>query len=206
MLNRGKQLTLSDAIAPQLVGHDHPRHILQTLQQPREEALCSIGITPGLNQDVEHDTLLIDGAPKIVLNALDPDEDFVHMPFVSRLWPAATQAVGETRGEFLAPAAHRLVGHDDATLSQDQFDIPQAEAEHVVQPDSVADDLGGKAMAVVGGRVVASCHQSDPPPGRPPEQVTVTMPYRRLAEEEIFQAACNKLNTVAVRRRKWNLR
>ena len=72
------------------------------------------------------------------------------MPFVSRLWPAATQAVGETRGEFLAPAAHRLVGHDDATLSQDQFDIPQAEAEHVVQPDSVADDLGRKAMAVLG--------------------------------------------------------
>src|SRR5580658_4763752 len=110
MLNCGKQLTLSDAIAPQFVGHDHPRHILQTLQQPHEEALCRIGIPPGLNEDVEHNTILIDSAPKIVLNALDPDEDFVHVPLVPWLWPAATKAVGETRGEFLAPPSHRLVG------------------------------------------------------------------------------------------------
>ena len=33
MLDARKQLTLSDAIASQFVGHDHPRHILQTLQQ-----------------------------------------------------------------------------------------------------------------------------------------------------------------------------
>ena len=33
---------------------------------------------------------------------------------------------------------------------QEQLHIPQAEAEHVVQPDSVADDLGGESVAVVG--------------------------------------------------------
>ena len=47
------------------------------------------------------------------------------------------QAVGETGGELLAPAAHRLLGDDDTTLSQDQLNIPQAEAEHMVQLDSV---------------------------------------------------------------------
>ena len=59
MLNRGKQLTLSDAITPLRVGHDHPRHILQTLQQPGEDELCGIGITPGLNEDIEHNAVLI---------------------------------------------------------------------------------------------------------------------------------------------------
>ena len=39
VLDAGKQLTLSHAIAAQFVGHDHPRHILQALQQPFEEAL-----------------------------------------------------------------------------------------------------------------------------------------------------------------------
>jgi hypothetical protein len=34
-----------------------------------------------------------------------------------------------------------FVGYDDATLCHDQFDVAQAEAEDVIQSDSVADDL-----------------------------------------------------------------
>ena len=34
--------------------------------------------------------------------------------------------------------------------SPKQLDVPQAEATHMVQPDRMADDLGRKAMAVVG--------------------------------------------------------
>ena len=119
VLDAGKQLTLSDAIAAQLVGHDHPRHILQTLQQPLEEALRRLGIAAGLNQDIEHNAILINGAPEIMLHALYPDEDFVHMPLVARLRPAAAQAVSKTGGEFVAPAAHGLIGDDDTPLSQD---------------------------------------------------------------------------------------
>jgi hypothetical protein len=33
-------------------------------------------------------------------------------------------------------------------MPQNQLDIPRAGSEHVVQPASVADDLGGKAVAV----------------------------------------------------------
>ncbi|HUN40245.1 MAG TPA: hypothetical protein VMU81_08155 [Acetobacteraceae bacterium] len=131
MLDAGKQLTLSDTIAPQLVGHDHPRYIVQALQKPLEEALRGVGIAPGLNEDVEHDAILSDGTPEIVLHALDADEDIVHVPLVPRPGPA-TQAVGKTCGEFLAPASHRLVGNDNATLGQEQFNVPQAEAEYVV--------------------------------------------------------------------------
>jgi hypothetical protein len=132
VLDAGKQLTPSDAVAPQLVGHDHPRHGLQTLQKPPKEALRRVGIAPGLNENVEHDAILINGTPEIVLHALDPDEDFVHVPLVPWPWPASTQAGSETCSEFLAPAPHRLVGDDDASLSQQQLNITQAEAEHVV--------------------------------------------------------------------------
>ena len=52
-------------------------------------------------------------------------------------------------GGCVAPASYRLVGDDDATLSEDQLNIPQAQAEHVVQPDRMADNLGGEPMAVV---------------------------------------------------------
>ncbi len=42
-----------------------------------------------------------------------------------------------------------LIGDDNASLSQKQLNITQAEAEHMIQPDSMADDLGGEPMAVV---------------------------------------------------------
>jgi hypothetical protein len=123
MLDARQQPALSDAIAPQLVGDDHPRLIVQALQQPSEEAHCGTGVAPGLNQDIEHNAMLIDGAPKVVLHALDPDEDFIQVPLVAWLRPPASQPIRETRGEFLAPAAHRLVGDQDATLSEDQLNI-----------------------------------------------------------------------------------
>jgi hypothetical protein len=56
----------------------------------------------------------------------------LHVPFISHLWPAAAHAVGETRSEFLAPASHRLVGDDNAAFSQEQLNIPQAEAADVI--------------------------------------------------------------------------
>jgi hypothetical protein len=146
MLDAREQLSLSDTIAPQLIGHDHPRFILQTLQQPIEEALRRLGIAPGLNKDVEHNSMLIDGPPEIMLDALDTDEDLIHVPLVAGSWPTPAQSVGKTRCKFLAPAPHRLVGDEDTAFRQDQLDIPETEAEHVVQPDGVADDLSCKRI------------------------------------------------------------
>jgi hypothetical protein len=148
MLDARKQLTLSDTVAAQFVGHDHPRHVLKTFQQSLEEPFRSGPITSGLNQDVEHNPMLIDRAPEIMLHPLDPDEHFIEVPLVSWPRPTAPQAIGEIRTEFLAPPSHRLVGDDNASFSQDQLHIAQAEAEYVVQPHGVADDLGRKPMAV----------------------------------------------------------
>src|ERR1700759_4643518 len=68
MLDARKRLSLSDTMALQLVGHDDARLIPQTLQRALEEALCGIGVTPWLNQDVEHNPILVDRAPERVLN------------------------------------------------------------------------------------------------------------------------------------------
>src|SRR3981081_231377 len=149
MFNLGKQPALGPAVASQLIGHDHARDILKALQQPSKEVLRGFGVSPWLNQDVEHNAVLIHGTPKIVLHTLDPDEHLVHVPLVSRPWSAASQAAREGLAKLLAPLTNRLIGDNNATFSQKQLNIPQAEAEHVIQPDCVADDLGGKAMAVV---------------------------------------------------------
>jgi hypothetical protein len=57
---------------------------------------------------------------------------------LAKVWP-----------KLLAPTPHRLIGDNDATLGQQELNISIAEAAHVVQPDRMADDLGGKAVAIV---------------------------------------------------------
>jgi len=59
-----------------------------------------------------------------MLNALDPDEYLVEVPLVTRPGTTAAQTISNACAEFLAPASHRLVGDDDAPLSQQQLNIP----------------------------------------------------------------------------------
>ena len=86
MFDAGKQSTLRNTIAPQFVGHDYPWHILQTIQQSLEEPLRSVGMAPRLNKDIQHNAILIDSSPEIMLHALDPDQHLVKMPHISGPW------------------------------------------------------------------------------------------------------------------------
>jgi len=85
-----------------------------------------------------------------MLLATDADEHLVHEPFVARPWPAPSQRGGEHPTEAQAPVTDALVADHDAACGQDQFDVTPAEAEAVIQPDCVLDDLGGKAKAPIG--------------------------------------------------------
>jgi len=77
-----------------------------------------------------------------MLHDVDPDEHLIKVPPVTGPRTTAAQAVGKALGEFLAPAPSGLVGDDNAPLSQQELHISKAEAEHVVQPNTMADDLG----------------------------------------------------------------
>jgi hypothetical protein len=48
--------------------------------------LRRLGIAPDLNEDIEHNAILVDGAPEIMLHAPDADENREHQD----LWGAAT--------------------------------------------------------------------------------------------------------------------
>ena len=58
MLDIRQQLSLCHAVASQLVGDQDARYILQTLQQPSEEAPRRPGVAAALHQDIEHDAML----------------------------------------------------------------------------------------------------------------------------------------------------
>jgi hypothetical protein len=51
--------------------------------------------------------------------------------------------------KLLAPGSNCFVGHRDAALREKVFDIVKAEGEPMIQPNNMADDFRGKAMASI---------------------------------------------------------
>jgi len=121
------------------------------MRQTFEGALGRGTIALRLHQDVRHDPVLIHRAPKAVDDAVDADEDLIHMPGVAGSWASAAQPRGEFRTELSAPMADTLPGDHDTLFGQDQLKVAQAEVEQVIQPDNVADDLPRKTMAAIQG-------------------------------------------------------
>jgi hypothetical protein len=68
----------------------------------------------------------------------------------NHLSPALPEAVGVGSSEAQAPRADGLKADHDASRREDLLVFPQAEAEAVIQPDSLVDDFGRKTEAPVG--------------------------------------------------------
>ena len=102
------------------------RFVSKSNEQPSEETLRRLAIATALNQHIEHDTVLVHGAPKILNDTVDPDEHFIEKPFVARSGAPASNPFREARAEFHAPTAHGFVRQGDASFSQHQFDVAEA--------------------------------------------------------------------------------
>jgi hypothetical protein len=128
-------------VTTELVGDQHPRHRALPLEELAEELLRGHGVSAGLDQHVEDVAVLVHGAPQVVLRAVHPDDHLVQMPLVSGPGSPPAQLVGEILSELGAPSADRLVGDHDAAFEHHLRDVPQAQCEAVVEPDTMADDL-----------------------------------------------------------------
>src|SRR3954469_13252552 len=149
----GQEIAVRYAVAAQAIGYDLARPVLQAGQQALEEAFGRRRIPPILDQDVEHHPVLVHSAPEIVQDAVDLQVHLIEGPDVARLGPSSAELPGKVSAELQAPVSDAFMGDHDAPLGQDQLHIPQAQAEYMVQPYSVADDLGRKAIAGIGGEV-----------------------------------------------------
>src|SRR5215203_2637577 len=150
VLDRGHDLTLDGAVARQLIRDHDTRGPALLFQQLAEQALGGLFVPPALDENVEHDPILVDGPPEPVLLAADHQAHFVEMPFIARAWQPTPDLVGEALAELARPLAHGLVAHIDAAGCQHLFDHAQAQREPEVEPHGVADDLARKAIAGVG--------------------------------------------------------
>jgi hypothetical protein len=146
-----KDRSLSHAIAAETVGDEAARLVFQTLQQMPEERLGGCATPSVLHEDVEHHAMLIHRAPQIMQHTSNADEHLVQVPCVARLRSATALSAGEVSTKLQAPVPDAFVGYHDPTFRQDQLNITQAEAEDVVQPDGVADDLARKPVPRIRG-------------------------------------------------------
>jgi hypothetical protein len=73
--------------------------------------------------------MLVDRAPQLVLRAVDPDEHFVAVPFVTVPWAASAQPAGLGLPELGAPAADRFLADRDTAFEHEFLDLTEAKRE-----------------------------------------------------------------------------
>ena len=108
MIDVKAHLRPRSAVGSELVrDHDAGRRD-RRFQEFRHELLRRAGVSAALDQDVENEIVLINGAPEPVLFAADRDDDLIHVPFVPASRRALADPIGERLAEFLSPLAHGL--------------------------------------------------------------------------------------------------
>ena len=134
------------------------------MKQVLEEALGRGRIAAVLAEDVEHDAVLIDRSPEeccsplIRRNTSSRCQVSPGFGRPGRSLSATSWLNLRHQRRMVDPLRGSTVGHDHGPLGQQQLDIRQAQAEDVVKPDHVADDLAGEAVAV---RSVRSAAHAD---------------------------------------------
>src|SRR5271169_4365496 len=68
------------------------------------------------------------------------------MPFVAGAREPTTDPVGELLSKFARPLPHRFVADDDTARGQQLLHHAEAKREAEIQPDGMADDLGGEPI------------------------------------------------------------
>ena len=121
--------SLSDAIAAQTIGDEASRFVLKPMQQVLEETLRGCAVPPVLHQYVQHDAMLVNGAPQIVQRAPNADEHLVQVPGVSRLRPSSAQPQSEDMVPQADKQAHTEIAEREGRQGEQARVINKEEAE-----------------------------------------------------------------------------
>src|SRR5918997_5039301 len=104
MAARETQLAPSCTVRAQLVGHKLVWCIALLLQQLSHEPKGRLGVALGLDQQVQHLTLAVDGSPQVHALTLDRDYHLIQVPPARRSGPQTTQVASEQGPELQHPA------------------------------------------------------------------------------------------------------
>ena len=120
-------------------------------QQSAKQPLRCTLIAARLQQNIHDITIWIDGTPKILLLAVDSDEEFVQIPSITEASLFLLKTSDIVRSEFPAPLADSFVRNNDSAFGQKIFHITEAQTEAMLDPYGVADDFRRETVSVVTG-------------------------------------------------------
>jgi len=78
------------------------------------------------------------------------------MPFVGDERAFAAKLIGVLLSEFLTPFPNCFIRHLDPTIEHHFLDIPVAQGERVIEPNTVAGDFAGESMTGVQGSAIVN--------------------------------------------------
>jgi len=149
--NAWQDRSTGSGIALQLVGDDPEWLLALTAQQSTKEPLGCTLITSRLQQNINDITILIHGTPKILLLAVDSDEEFVQIPSITEASLFLLKTSGIVGSEFPAPLANGFVRNNYSAFGQKIFHITEAQTEAMIDPYGIAEISGGKRCPAVTG-------------------------------------------------------
>jgi hypothetical protein len=129
MFHMRQHLAQGRTVAFQRVHGDHPRNLRESLQACGEASRRRLLVALEL--------------------ALNDEKHLIQVPLVVRSRTPAARLVGVGLPERSAPIPDRFRGQANAAFSHERFDVPVAEANAKVQPDTIADHLCREPMTRV---------------------------------------------------------
>jgi len=140
-------------VAEQLVRDQPARDAALSFQQLPEEADGRPSITPRLHENVDRVAVFVDGTPQVLLPSLDLHKQLVQIPGVAHTAPAVPQPSCVVEPERPTPLPNGLIRYRDTPFGEEILDISETQAETVVEPDGVTDDVRGKSVSAIAGRL-----------------------------------------------------
>ena len=169
-----QDLRLGRTITLELVCDQHPRRVLQSLEQFAKEAFSYLPVASALYQHIERMPLLADRAPQAMVLAFDGQNDLVQMPFATALRLAPAQGMGIGLPELQGPLPDALVRDADPPASYQLLDASKSQQKSKIQPHNMADDDGGIAESAI---QVTLAH---------PATLPISIPFGKLTEPGIL--------------------
>ena len=176
MLSREGKQTDRGAVGAEFIGYNRRRREALLLQEFPHQPNCRPSVPAGLNQEIQDFALTVHGTPEIELPPSNYDDHLVQVPAFGRSWPPTLNPprIGPT--EFQDPSSNCLIRDVETTLGKQVLNVPIAQRETAIEPDSMLDDDRWKAVTTVG--YLAHPETLKHRPCRS-HAVNVTMPFKR---------------------------
>jgi hypothetical protein len=137
------------SVTAQFVRNNDPRFARSYTQKLAKESHRGKAIPLRLNQNIEDNAVLINSAPEVVSDAIDLEEDFIEMPFITGSGTSSPESVRILFAELFTPTADRLVREQDTTCRHHVFHVAEAHPETEVEPNAFGNDFPREAVTTV---------------------------------------------------------